>query len=156
MGREAETVRKRAGVILLGPDESVALIERRRAGLLYYVFPGGGLDASETWEEAARRECWEELGLLVRVGRLVARVQFGVESDQRYFLAVAEGGVFGTGTGEEMASASDSMAGSYRPIWVPLREISQYDVRPRDLAGVLGRGLPEIPLDIVEPVAKSR
>jgi 8-oxo-dGTP diphosphatase len=36
-------MRTRAGIILI-EDDKVALIERHRAGLDYYVFPGGGVD----------------------------------------------------------------------------------------------------------------
>ncbi|NJC97617.1 MAG: DNA mismatch repair protein MutT, partial [Anaerolineae bacterium] len=44
-------MRIRAGVVLI-EDDRVALIERHRAGLDYYVFPGGGVDEGETQEQA--------------------------------------------------------------------------------------------------------
>jgi 8-oxo-dGTP diphosphatase len=55
-------MRTRAGIILI-EDDKVALIERHRAGLEYYVLPGGGVDEDETPEQAAVREAREELGV---------------------------------------------------------------------------------------------
>jgi len=45
-------MRTRAGVVLIEHNK-VALIERHRAGLDYFVFPGGGMDEGETPEGAA-------------------------------------------------------------------------------------------------------
>ena len=39
-------MRIRAGIVLI-QDRKVALIERHRAGLDYFVFPGGGVDEGE-------------------------------------------------------------------------------------------------------------
>lgn len=37
----------------------------------FWVAPGGGVKGSESYEEAAAREVWEETGLTVRVGALL-------------------------------------------------------------------------------------
>lgn len=60
----------RAAVILLNAAGEVALIERRRDGLHYFLFPGGAVETGETVEQAAVREAAEELGLRVAIARL--------------------------------------------------------------------------------------
>jgi len=91
----------RAGAILI-QDGAIALIKRERTGELYYVFPGGQIEAGETLEAAVVREIQEELGLTVEVGPLVAEVSFRGKR-QYYCLATVIGGRFGAGDGPEMA-----------------------------------------------------
>ncbi len=130
-------MRVRAGVILL-QDDRVALIRRRRAGRLYYTFPGGGVELGETPEAAAVREAHEELGLHVRIDCLAATVEFE-GNRQMYYLATVTGGQFGTGTGPEFSYPPGSSRGTYQPVWLPLAELPANDVRPIGLAAVLAR-----------------
>jgi 8-oxo-dGTP pyrophosphatase MutT (NUDIX family) len=148
-------MRTRAGIILI-EDSKVALIERHRAGLEYYVFPGGGVDEGETVEQAAIREAMEELGVEVAVRQLVAEIHFG-QSTQFYFLAENVGGKFGTGDGEEFTDSDpgDPNEGIYIPVWMPLAELSQHDkVFPVDVAKLVLKaqtdGWPKEPIIVIE------
>jgi 8-oxo-dGTP pyrophosphatase MutT (NUDIX family) len=80
-------MRVRAGIVLIR-DGKVALIERHRAGLDYFVFPGGGVDEGESPEQAAIREAMEELGVQVAIKqKIVAPIESWLrnqlESDRR-------------------------------------------------------------------------
>ena len=110
-------MRIRAGIVLI-QENKVALIERQRAGLHYFVFPGGGVDQGESPEQAAIREAMEELGIEVVIKQKVAEVQVGRKSRQIYFLVNQIGGEFGTGTGEEYTDSDpqDPDEGVYTPI----------------------------------------
>lgn len=148
-------MRIRAGVVLI-EDGKVALIERHRAGRHYFVFPGGGVDAGETPEQAAIREMEEETGLRVTVLRKLAEVHFGV-SEQVYYLVNRLDGEFGTGTGIELTDSDpdDPTEGIYVPIWMPLEELTRHDnVYPADVSALVlsavNAGWPEEPIVVVE------
>jgi 8-oxo-dGTP diphosphatase len=131
-------MRTRAGIILI-EDDKVALIERHRAGLDYYVFPGGGVDEGETPEQGAIREAMEELGVEVRIKQKVAVLHFEL-STQVYFLAERVSGRFGTGTGEEFTDSDpdNPEEGVYIPIWMPIDELPQREkVFPESVAKLL-------------------
>jgi 8-oxo-dGTP diphosphatase len=141
----------RAGIILF-QDDKIALIERHRAGLHYYTFPGGHVDKGETPEQAAVRETEEELGLQVKLKQLVA--QFGWHGKwQYYYLAEFTSGTFGTGKGEELFDPPTER-GTYHPMWMPVAEILNQPVIPRELTELVIRaineGWPDQPVIIPE------
>ena len=117
-------MRIRAGIVLI-QDGKVALIERHRAGLDYFVFPGGGVDTGESPEQAAIREAMEELGIEVAIRQKVAEIHLGPKSTQVYFLVEQTGGVFGTGAGEEYTDSDPNNPdeGIYVPIWMSIEEL---------------------------------
>ncbi len=121
-------MRIRAGIVLI-QDGKVALIERHRAGLDYFVFPGGGVNEGETHEQAAIREAMEELGIEVAIKQKISEIQLGYKSRQVYFLAEQTGGEFGTGVGEEFTDSdpNDPDEGIYVPIWMPIEELSSHE-----------------------------
>ena len=138
MTTDAGVLTTRSAVILLREGE-LALIKRERDGRRYYLFPGGGVEESESLEAAAAREALEELGLTIRVGRLVALSKAPARK-QYYFLAQIVGGQFGTGAGEELNSSANSRKGSYRPVWMKISDLRDHDVRPGSLRDLIVSG----------------
>lgn len=148
-------MRTRAGIILI-EDDKVALIERHRAGLDYYVFPGGGVDEGETPQQAAVREAMEELGVEVKIRRKAAALRFEL-SARVYFLVERVGGEFGTGTGEEFTASDpdNPEEGVYIPIWMPITELPRHEnVFPQSVAKLILKaqtaGWPDEAVVIVE------
>lgn len=129
-------MRIRAGIVLIQNDK-VALIERYRGGIHYFIFPGGGVDEGESPEQAAVREAMEELGVEVAIKQKVAEIQLGYKSRQIYFLAEQIGGEFGTGKGEEFADSNldNPQKGMYIPIWMTVDELPEHaNVYPAEVA----------------------
>jgi 8-oxo-dGTP diphosphatase len=129
-------MRIRAGIVLI-KDNKVALIERHRAGLDYFVFPGGGVDEGESPEQAAIREAMEELGIEVVIKQKVAEIHIGRKSRQVYFLVDEISGEFGTGVGEEYTDSdpNDPEEGIYVPIWMSIDELLLHEkIYPAALA----------------------
>jgi 8-oxo-dGTP diphosphatase len=136
-------MRIRAGIVLI-ENNNVALIERHRAGLHYFVFPGGGVNEGESPEQAAVREAMEELGVQVAIKQKVAEIQLGQKSRQVYFLVEQKSGEFGTGIGEEYTDADpdDPDEGIYAPIWMPINELPFHtNIHPDHVARLVVRSL---------------
>jgi 8-oxo-dGTP pyrophosphatase MutT (NUDIX family) len=68
-----EGARLASRVILIGPKQTVLYLRARepKSGKIFWVMPGGGLDRGESFEEAARRELFEEAGCRLSIGPCV-------------------------------------------------------------------------------------
>ena len=150
-------MRIRAVAVLIENDQ-IALMERHRSGRHYFSFPGGGVDAGETPEQAVVREMMEETGLHVVVRRKLATVWFK-GNRQEFFLVETLGGEFGTGTGEEYQehpTFNSHSVGTYHPLWMPVSELLNNPVLPVEMAERVVRsrleGWPPEPFEIRETV----
>jgi mutator protein MutT len=131
----------RAGALIVH-EGRVLLIERRREAETYYLFPGGGIEAGETAEQALVRELREELGLSIVPGRLIAAVTYK-DSVQYYYVAslVGDGMSF---RGDEAEVA----------VWMSLAGLASRSVHPAAVAGIVEaspNGWPGQLLSIVDP-----
>jgi 8-oxo-dGTP diphosphatase len=154
---DSPRMKPRAAVILI-ENGKIAMIERHRAGMDYVVFPGGKVEAGESPEAAARREVKEELGLDIKIDKLVAEVWY-MGTPQYYYLAQRVSGEFGTGTGKEMDSGRDSVKGSHQPVWISLSDLLVRPVLPYLVAEYVinsyPSGWPDKPLLVWEGPAKD-
>ncbi len=139
----------RAAVILI-QDNKIALIERHRANLHYFTFPGGHIEEGESPQAAAVRETFEELGLQVVIKSWVALMVW-MGKMQYYYLVESIGGTFGTGKGDEL-STPNLERGSYLPVWMAVPDLLKEPVLPSELAELVTRfvtdGWPDKPIII--------
>ena len=142
-------MRNRSGIILI-EDNKLALIERHRTGLHYFIFPGGGIDDGESPEQTAIREAEEELGIIVAIIQKVAELFFK-ENTQHYYLVNKISGEFGTGTGEEYGEYNPAH-GTYLPLWMPMEDVLNNNILPHELAELVVRcnreGWPQVPAKV--------
>jgi 8-oxo-dGTP diphosphatase len=145
-------MKPRAAAILIENDQA-AMIERYRAGRLYYVFPGGHIEPGEQPEQTVVREVKEELGLDVRIIRLVAHSTY-LEYPHFYYLVEKTGGIFGSGTGKELARQANSERGSVTPVWLPVADFDRLAILPEQMALWVSRffqgGWPEELFEFIE------
>ena len=91
---EAEV--KAAGGVVRNEDGLIAVVHRPRYD--DWSLPKGKLDPSETWEEAALREVWEETGLRCTLTAELSPTFYhdrkGRSKAVRYWLMDVEGGEF--------------------------------------------------------------
>lgn len=121
---------------------ALLLLRRNRPGVrVYYVTPGGRVEKGEKLNDALKRECLEELGVHVRVGKkvgsYVARFPDG-DRTQLYFLCTISGGKVGTGIGPEH-QPEGGYKGTYTPEWVPKNKVAVLPFRPKKVLQMLER-----------------
>lgn len=124
-------MRDRSSVVIVKEGSKVGLIKRIRNESVYYVFPGGGIENEETPEEGAKREAYEELGVVVKINNCISEIEFN--GTQYFFLAEIINGIFGSGQGEEYTDEKRGR-GVYRPIWIDIEKLSLINVIPKEVA----------------------
>ncbi|TRD10566.1 NUDIX domain-containing protein [Erythrobacter insulae] len=96
----AKRVRKSARIVVLDPENRVLMFRFDVADRPpFWVTTGGECDPGESFEDAARRELFEETGIVADPGHQVARTtpEFvtvegePVQADERYFIVRAGG-----------------------------------------------------------------
>ena len=99
----------------------------------YYVFPGGGLEENETLEECAKREIFEEFGIVVEVKNKLYLKKVDDEFEQYLFLCKYVSGTLGTGSGPEFSGDPKYIdRGLYIPTIVPKEEIKNIRLLPEE------------------------
>lgn len=140
----ARLTRKRpvARVVVLDPDDRVLLFDTRLAYTRVWMAPGGGVEAGETYGEAAIRELWEETG--IRAGSLSPclwtlrfRFEHGgavIDQRERYFAVRAP-----TDRVDPANRQDTERSQIHEHKWWTLSEIRQSasSFRPRDLPTLL-------------------
>lgn len=128
-------MKKRVRAIIIDKD-SLVLIHRIKAGREYWVFPGGGIEKSDTsLQTGLKRECREELGVEVEVdGLFMERPSDSPETDQIeyfYFCHIVSGEL-GTGSGPEF-TRDPEISGTYEIQKVPCSDLLRKNVYPMDV-----------------------
>jgi 8-oxo-dGTP pyrophosphatase MutT (NUDIX family) len=125
-------------VLADGPDGAEVLLTRRSETLTSHrgeiSFPGGRVDAGETYEAAALREAHEEVALDPAVVRLGGRLDPISTMASRSFIVPVVGSV---------GSLPDLTPAEYevdRIMWVPLAELTRVDTFREEIWPVFEQG----------------
>jgi 8-oxo-dGTP diphosphatase len=129
-------------------DDRVLLLKHRDAEGDWYSLPGGGQRHGETLAEAVERECLEETGLRVRMGRLlfirdyIAKNHEFADEDRdahqvelMFECELADRGAPRLGTApDEMQIGAE---------WVDLVDLRECRMYPKAVARILAAGVPD-------------
>lgn len=121
-------LRVRAVIIKNG---QILALERYKRDDHFWCFPGGRVEEGESKKEALERECLEEVSVKVKVGKKICHQDFKGDSINFYLCEIISGEV-GKGNGPEYQKGSD-YSGTHHPVWLPIKELAKYDLRPKDL-----------------------
>ena len=126
---------RNAAKALIVIHERLLVIQKRDAHGWYYTLPGGGQRPGETLAQTVRRECQEELGTRIEVGRLCfvreyigkhhefATAHHDIHAIEFIFAcSVSEQYAGGTGT--------DPDEGQLGIAWLPLDALDDYRLYP--------------------------
>jgi 8-oxo-dGTP pyrophosphatase MutT (NUDIX family) len=121
-------VRCRAIVII---NDKIVAMYRERDGRIFYTFPGGGLEGTESELDCVKREVVEEFGMQVEPIKKVYAYENEI-SVEYFYVAKHISGEFGSGVGEEFQP--DRNRGVYIPTLLSIKDIPNTPLMPPEVA----------------------
>lgn len=125
-----EEKRARARAIIIHEGKMVSMY-RERQDRVFYTFPGGGMEGTETEEECVKREVFEEFGLIVKPIKKVYTYE-NKNSIEHFYIADWLSGEFGSGEGEEFEENRNN--GVYIPKLIEISDIPNIPLMPPEVA----------------------
>ena len=101
----------------------------------YYVFPGGGQEGNETYEEGVIREVKEEFGIDVKVIEKIYEMEHSNKmTKELFFLCEYISGELGTGTGPEFSGDPKyEHRGQYLPEIISREDVENITLLPFEI-----------------------
>ncbi len=128
-----KTERVRAIII---NDNKILLINRIKKDESYWVIPGGQVELGESQKQAIKRECEEELGVIVRIKELfIKRISDKPETRGHhvsFYLCDIVHGKVGLGQGPEFRP-NTNYEGKHKIVWVDLKKLSNMNLKPEEI-----------------------
>ena len=124
-------MRLRASAVIVH-NGSLLLVHRIKDGNEYYVFPGGGIEAGETPEEAVVRELREEAGITAAVVKRLGELPLPDIGQHMHLLQCSVGEAGQSAVWQEGHKQTD--ANFYELAWVPVQELGSLPLRPKQAA----------------------
>ena len=124
------------GAAIIAQGDKIILMRRERGfgknKQIYYTIPGGGREEGEKIEETAIREIKEELGIDIKIKKLMYKLNTYMRM-QYIFLGEYVSGILGTGEGEEYEEENYKKYGKYIPQVVSFEKLKKIKLVPETL-----------------------
>lgn len=128
-------MRYRAGIVVYcKTNNSILLIHRKKGEEDYWVVPGGGLETNESYEEAAKRELMEELGLLIQEMSELCTISV-IDRIEKYYISYSNNCNIVKMHGEELKRSSNDNI--YEPTWLDISNLPLIYLLPNELRNKL-------------------
>ena len=116
-------------------DNKILTIKRVKKDIVYFVFPGGGVENGESLEYAMKRECKEELGVEIKIINIFDSKRFdrdNIKQLEHFYICEIISGKLGTGDGPEYDVNSD-YEGTHEIEWLNANSLLNHDLRPKNI-----------------------
>ena len=155
------------GAAIIAQGDKIILMRRERGfgknKQIYYTIPGGGREEGEKIEETAIREIKEELGMDIKIKKLMYKLNTYMRM-QYIFLGEYVSGILGTGEGEEYEEENYKKYGKYIPQVVSFEKLKKIKLVPetlkkeiiRDYLYIIGKSKKKYTLKILKEESKKR
>ena len=155
------------GAAIIAQGDKIILMRRERGfgknKQIYYTIPGGGREEGEKIEETATREIKEELGIDIKIKKLMYKLNTYMRM-QYIFLGEYVSGILGTGEGEEYEEENYKKYGKYIPQVVSFEKLKKIKLVPetlkkeiiRDYLYIIGKSKKKYTLKILQEESKKR
>ena len=139
--RQMNAIRNSAKAIIIR-NEYLLTVKNYDAAGEWYLLPGGGQNLGETLEEALRRECIEEIGIAISVGRLRYIREY---IDKNHEFSAHDGDAHQVefmfecdfDDTQQLELGTNPDAYQVDIAWLPINEIHKYRIYPKLLRDLL-------------------
>ena len=123
-------------------DDKLVSIKRTKyletGEYVYYTFPGGHVEAGESFEMTVIREVKEELGIDVKIDELFASIyNEDLKQPEKFYICSYVSGTIGTGDGPEFTNVDLKKYGKYEIVYIDKKDINKYNLLPENIKTAL-------------------
>ncbi|MDO5557850.1 MAG: NUDIX domain-containing protein [Clostridia bacterium] len=136
--------RESARAIIIEENQMVVMY-REKQNMIYYVFPGGGLEENEDIKDCVIREVKEEFGIDVEPLKEVYLYEDS-STIQHFFTCTWKNGALGTGDGEEFQGNMEK--GIYIPMLIDINRLTGVNLLPEKVTKQLCKDLEKYGKDL--------
>jgi 8-oxo-dGTP diphosphatase len=128
-----------AGIVIV--NHQLLVMFRKKAGVVYYTFPGGMVEAGETTQQAALREIHEETTIHVTCNKLAYQLNIMHETQTAPYLEYFYHCTYISGEAHLPKNSIEYIRMNpqnyYEPMWIDLTKLAEINLYPIEIRNQL-------------------